>query len=157
MTNPITIRCMEERDREAVFAMMRVFYDSPAVDYTAPDDILRRDFEACIGACPLVEGFLLLYADEIAGYAITSLSYTTEYGGICVWIEDLYLKPDYRHRGIGSALLSFLEAHYPQAVRFKMETEPENVNALECYCKNGYFVSPYALLTKERPADYREK
>lgn len=156
MHNTISIRPMQEDDRASVLAMMRTFYDSPAVEHTAPDAILCQDFEDCIGACPFIEGFLLLYEGKTAGYAMVSFGYTTEYGGVCLWVEDLYLQSGYRHKGIGSALLAYLEERYPRAVRFKLEAEPENVTAIACYQKNGYAVSPYHLLTKERLGEYSE-
>ena len=84
---------------------------------------------------------------------MVSLSFTTEYGGICAWLEDLYIQPSYRHRGVGSAMLRYMEDYYPQAVRFKLEAEPENEAAIICYQKHGYRISDYRLLTLERDLD----
>ena len=40
MENEIQIRRMRPSDKPEVLRMMRVFYDSPAVDHTAPDETL---------------------------------------------------------------------------------------------------------------------
>lgn len=164
----IKVRKMIPEDKEAVLEMMRVFYDSPAVFHTSSDSVLERDVEDCLGSSPFVEGFLILISDDdccaandkndingknnkevIAGYGMTAPSYTTEYGGLCVWIEDLYVKPEYRGRGIGSEFLLYIKEEYPEAVRFKLEVEPENERAVEVYKKNGYGVSPYWEMTLE--------
>ncbi len=149
----ITIRPMQPGDKADVLAMMRVFYDSPAVLHTSSDRVLEQDFDACVSDLPFLDGFLLFADGEIAGYAMVSLSFTTEYGGICAWLEDLYIQPSYRYRGVGSAMLRYMEAYYPQAVRFKLEAEPENETAIACYQKHGYSVSDYRLLTLERDLD----
>ncbi|MBQ4465155.1 MAG: GNAT family N-acetyltransferase [Oscillospiraceae bacterium] len=144
---------MNAEDKQEVLAMMRVFYDSPAVLHTSSDKVLENDFEACISDLPFLDGYLMVDDGNVAGYAMASLNFTTEYGGICVWLEDLYIKPEFRRKGIGSALLSFLETQYPQAVRFKLEAEPENEGAISCYERHGYRVSMYHLLTKELDRD----
>lgn len=143
------IRKMILQDKEEVFRMMRVFYDSPAVEHTAPDEILKKDIEDCLSDMPYLDGFVIEQSGELIGYAMTAISYTTEYGGLCVWLEDLYIKPEYRHTGKAREVFAFIEAYYPHAVRFKLEVEPENISAVKCYQKYGYHVSPYAEMTKE--------
>ena len=140
---------MNEADRSEVLGMMRVFYDSPAVIHKSSDEVLIRDFEDCIGDMPFIHGFIMELDGEVAGYAMTSLGYTTEYGGICVWLEDLYIKPEYRRFGIGSELLAYIEKEFPDAVRFKLEVEQENEPAYACYFSGGYRLSEYGLMTKE--------
>lgn len=143
------IRKMIKEDTEEVMAMMRVFYDSPAVFHTSSDAVLRKDIEDCLSDMPLIHGYVFEVENQIAGYAMTALSYTTEYGGLCVWIEDLYFKPEYRGQGLGTSFFEFLEKEYPHAVRFKLEVEAENESAVAVYKKNGYGISPYFLMTKE--------
>ena len=147
------IRKMETRDTEEVFEMMREFYDSPAVFHTSSDAVLRKDIEDCISDMPLVEGFVFEEDEKLLGYAMTALNYTTEYGGISVWIEDIYLKPEARGKGIATDFFAFIEKQYPQAVRFKLEVEQENEVAIAAYRRNGYSISPYFEMTKEMIED----
>lgn len=150
----ILIRRMEPRDADAVYEMMRVFYDSPAVFHTSSDAVLRRDIADCLREdMPLLDGFVLEDNGTLAGYCMTALNYTTEYGGICVWLEDVYFKPEYRGQGLSVPLFAFLERQYPQAVRFKLEVEQENLPAIAAYRKNGYGISPYYEMTKEIISD----
>ncbi len=144
------IRLMNRDDYEEVLEMMKVFYASPAVLHKASEEILRRDIEDCLGDMPFLEGYVFEEKGELAGYAMTAKSYTTEYGGICIWVEDIYIKPSYRHQGLGSKFFGFLEKEYEgKAVRFKLEVEEENGPAIEAYKKNGYQVSAYLEMTKE--------
>ena len=99
------IRAMQLKDMEEVVGMMRVFYDSPAVIHAAPDEILRQDVKDCVGDCPYIEGYIFEENDRILGYSMVAKSYSTEYGGICVWVEDLYMKEEARGLGIGTAFI----------------------------------------------------
>ena len=147
------IRKMENRDAEEVFGMMRKFYDSPAVFHTSSDAVLRKDIEDRISDMPLAEGLVVEEDEKLLGYAMTALNYTTEYGGISVWIEDIYLKPEARGKGIATDFFAFIEKQYPQAVRFKLEVEQENEVAIAAYRRNGYSISPYFEMTKEMIED----
>ena len=149
MEKNINIRQMKADDRDEVIAMMRVFYDSPAVIHKSSDEILMRDFDDCVGDMPFLRGFMLEFDGDAAGYAMVSLGYTTEYGGVCVWLEDLYIKPEYRRFGIATELLAYIEREFPDAVRFKLEVEQENEPAYACYFRGGYRMSDYGLMTKE--------
>ncbi|MBO6007962.1 MAG: hypothetical protein J6P78_05300, partial [Lachnospiraceae bacterium] len=51
---------------DEVYAMMRVFYDSPAVLHTSSDRVLKNDIEACIGDCPYLDGYVFMEDGKIA-------------------------------------------------------------------------------------------
>ncbi len=153
MSDRLKIRPMTEEDRSEVLAMMRIFYDSPAVFHTSSDRVLTKDFNDCVGDMPLLKGYIAEYDGAVAGYAMVSLGYTTEYGGLCIWVEDLYIKPDHRRKNIGNSMLEFIEKEFPDAVRFKLEVECENDAAASCYKKSGYSVSVYDVMTKETDPD----
>lgn len=156
---------MQPEDREEVLAMMRVFYDSPALLTNVPDEVLARDVDACLGDSPYVEGLILesLSAEngsdpaDIAGYSMLAKSFSTEFGGPCIWIEDLYLKPEYRSKGAGSILLAYVKNNYDTVIT-RLEVETENVNAVAAYRKAGYgvlgYTEMYHLTGKEKTEDY---
>lgn len=131
---------------DEVYAMMRVFYDSPAVLHTSSDRVLKNDIEACIGESPYLDGYVFKVEGKIAGYSMVSRSFTTEYGGICAWIEDLYIKEEFRRQGISKKFFEKLPSMYPEVVRFKLEVEPENERAIETYKKCGYTKLHYDIM-----------
>ena len=89
--------------------MMEVFYASPAVLSNGSAAIFSSDFEACINDNPYLEGYMFEENGQIQGYAMAAKSFSTEFGRPCIWVEDLYIKEDFRGTGIGSLFLEFIE------------------------------------------------
>lgn len=145
------IRPMEQKDTETVLSFMLPFYASEAVIEKAPESVLRQDIADCVGECPFIYGFVFEEENgSLSGYCMTALSYTTEFGGICVWIEDLYLAPGFRGKGYGPQMLQYVEDRYRgKAVRLRLEAEPENERAVAAYRKFGFAELPYMQMTKE--------
>ena len=149
MKNNTIIRLMTSVDKEAVLDMMRIFYASPAVLSNGSDTIFTNDIENCINDCPYLEGYIFENEIEIQGYAMTAKSFSTEFGKPCIWIEDLYLKPEYRGLGIASEFFKFIEAKYPNSI-FRLEAETENEHAVRVYKTCGYEILPYLELIKNK-------
>ncbi len=144
------IREMLEKDTNTVLEMMKVFYSSPAIIEKAPERILRKDIEDCISELPYVEGVVFEEAEKILGYAIIAKSYSTEYGGVCIWTEDLYVLPEFRGQGIAKEFFEYIESKYEgEAVRFRLEVAKDNENAIKSYEKRGYKKLDYLEMTKE--------
>ena len=141
------IRAMVEADKECVMEMMRVFYASPAVMSNGSEEIFRNDVESCVRECPYLEGYIFQDGEKLQGYAMLAKSYSTEFGRPCIWIEDLYIKEEYRGLGIGSSFFTFIEKKYPNVV-FRLEAEEENEKAIRVYEKCGYEILPYLEMKK---------
>ena len=141
----IRIRPMQEEDAASVLEMMREFYASPAVHTNGSDEIFQNDIAACVSQSPYAEGFVFEYDCQLAGYGMIAKSFSTEFGKPCVWIEDIYLLPEHRRRGVGSAFIQMLRRRYPDAV-LRLEAEKENLSALAAYHKNGMTELPYVEL-----------
>lgn len=141
------IRLMQERDRSPVLEMMQVFYASPAVLSNGSQEIFMADIDGCVSDSPFIEGYVFENGQQLLGYAMVAKSFSTEFGKPCVWIEDLYLKEEYRNFGIGSQFFRFIEERYPDAL-FRLEVEAENERAVHVYRKCGYEVLPYMEMKK---------
>ena len=122
--------------------MMRVFYASPAVFTNGSDEIFQNDVAACIGNSPYAEGFCFEVDGVLAGYGMIAKSFSTEFGKPCIWIEDIYLLPEYRGRGVGSRFIQTLVRDHPESI-LRLEVERENERALAVYQKNGMTELPY--------------
>ena len=131
------LEAMREEHREEVLAMMRVFYASPAVSTNGSEDIFRADVDACLSVDPYLEGYVLTENGRLLGYTMLARSFSTEFGKHCVWIEDLYLKPEYREKGRGSAALEAIRKLHPEAL-LRLEVERENSRAVHVYRKSGF-------------------
>ena len=142
-----TIRKMIREDKNYIIDMMRVFYASPAVFSNGSEEIFEADVENCVNDSPYLEGFVFENNGEILGYGMIAKSFSTEFGKPCIWIEDLYLKPEYRGAGIGSQFFEYLEQTYTACI-FRLEVEEENERAVHVYKKNGFEVLPYMEMKK---------
>ena len=143
----VTIRLMEQKDRETVMEMMRVFYASPAVLSNGSEEIFAADIENCINDNPYLEGYVFEAGEQLLGYGMVAKSFSTEFGKPCMWIEDLYLRENARGLGLGSRFLQFVGEKYPNAV-LRLEVEEENERAVHVYKKCGFEVIPYMEMKK---------
>ena len=141
------IRKMIRDDKQSVIDMMRVFYASPAVHSSGSEEIFEADVENCVNDSPYLEGYVFEEDGEIQGYSMLAKSFATEFGKPCIWIEDLYMKPEYRGSGIGSKFFEFLEQNYTDCI-FRLEVEEENERAVHVYEKNGFTFLPYMEMKK---------
>jgi GNAT superfamily N-acetyltransferase len=138
---------MKERDRVEILQMMETFYTSPAVFTNGSMEIYEADFAACISTSPYLSGYVFEENDEILGYAMIAKSFSTEFGKPCIWIEDLYMKPQHRGKGIGSAFFQFIETQFSNCI-VRLEAEEENHRAVALYQSCGYEILPYLELKK---------
>ena len=137
-----TFRKMAKEDKNAVVAMMRTFYSSPAVFTNGSEEIFERDVEVCVEGSPYLEGFVAERDGDLQGYVMIAKSFSTEFGKPCVWIEDLYVKEECRGVGLGKAFMEFITRNYTDCI-FRLEVEEENDRAVKLYEKFGFSVLPY--------------
>ena len=142
-----TIREMTLKDKISVLEMMRVFYASPAVFSNGSDEIFSNDIDICIQGSPYLEGYIMEDSEIIQGYAMIAKSFSTEFGKSCIWIEDLYIKEEYRGCGIGEAFMQFITNKYTDCI-FRLEVEEDNERAVKLYKKCGFTVLPYMEMKK---------
>ena len=141
------IRIMTAPDAPQVLEMMRVFYASPAVLSNGSEEIFQNDVAECVSGSPYLEGYVFEEDGQLQGYAMVAKSFSTEFGKRCIWIEDLYVKPQFRGCGLGGAFLQHIQSLYPSAL-FRLEAEQENDGAVRLYEKMGFEVLPYLELKK---------
>ena len=142
------IRKMTRNDKNTIIDMMRVFYASPAVLSNGSEEIFEADVENCVNESPYLEGFVFEENGEILGYGMIAKSFSTEFGLPCIWIEDLYFKPEYRGLGLGGQFFAYIEEKYPNTV-MRLEAEEENERAIHVYKKCGFEILPYLELKKD--------
>lgn len=143
----ISIRAMKTGDKPTVYEMMRNFYSSPAVYTNGSDEIFNNDINNCINENPFLEGYIFENGSDTVGYAMIAKSFSTEFGKPCIWIEDLFIKDEFRGLGIGKMFFDFLTKKYTDVI-FRLEVEEENERAVKLYKKCGFTVLPYMEMKK---------
>jgi len=146
----MTVREFAKCDKSELLEMMKEFYASPALLHHTPESVLAKVIDDCVSPMPNVKGYVCTDEGGICGYTIVSIGYSTEYGGISVMIEDLFVKGDRRGLGAGSALLDFVEREYKKlgAVRLRLEVEPNNLSAIKLYGRCGFTEVGYLQMDK---------
>ncbi len=144
------IRLLGKKDFDQVLSMMEVFYASDALLIHPEAETLKKTLADAIAAGPYLKGYGFWEGETLCGYGMVALSYSTEAGGLCAWIEDIYVEPAYRGRGYGTQFLHFVaETYGPKVARLRLEAEPENEKAISVYKNAGYEVLGYTQLIRD--------
>jgi len=138
------LRPVTPEDHDAFLALCREFYRSPAVLAPVPDAYIENTFRELGSPRPLAEAFFFLCGGEPVGYCLLTSAFSTEAGGRVQWIEELYIRPEWRGRGLARELFAGLKARRaPDVRRFRLEVEPDNEAAKRLYRRAGFGPLPY--------------
>ena len=132
------IRKINESDRGEMLDMFDEFYHSPGVMHAVPKSHFERTLNEVFGGSPFVDCYIFEQNGKAAGYGQLSLTYSNEAGGICVWIEEIYVRPEFQGKGLGSDFLNFVKTEYKNAARLRLEIEPDNDGARKLYKRMGF-------------------
>ena len=139
---------MQLEDKKEILAMMEEFYSSNAVATNGSNEIFETDFENCINDYQYLEGFVFYQNEKILGYAMIAKSFSTEFAKRCIYLEDLFIKKEFRGQGIITEFLRYLENIYVNSI-FKLEVDKCNIEAIEVYKKRGFIPLSYIEMKKE--------
>ncbi len=106
----LTIRPAQPADAELIFALVRELADyeklQGEVDAT-PEAIAA----ALFAPAPRLFCDIAEWQGEAAGFAVWFLNFSTFRGRHGIYLEDLFVRPAYRGKGIGKALMRRLAQH----------------------------------------------
>jgi len=105
-----SIRKATPSDANAIYDMiyeLAVYEKAPEEVVTTPDEIRATLF----GEDSKTEALICEIDGRIAGYAVFFTSYSTWLGRSGIYMEDLYISPDFRGKGAGKALLKTVARH----------------------------------------------
>ena len=96
-----------ERDVPQILELIKGLAEYERLSHTveADEDRLRRTL---FGDRPAAEVFLAFAGEECAGFALFFTNYSTFLGKPGLYLEDVFVKPHLRRKGIGLALLKKL-------------------------------------------------
>ena len=107
MTEQITLRLATEQDVPTILVFINGLadYEKLADQVVATEQQLRATL---FGDKPYAEVVLAEYGQQAAGFALFFHNYSTFLAKPGIYLEDLFVLPEYRGKGIGKVLLSYL-------------------------------------------------
>ena len=144
------IRKINYEDLQEYLAMSNDFYHSDAVMKPVPEQYFINSFNEMMRSNEYISCYIIEKECKTAGYALLARTFSPEAGGMVLWLEELYLKPEYRGEKLGSEFMSFLnETLAPGYRRLRLEVEDYNTAAVGLYKKYGFGFLPYSQMYKE--------
>jgi GNAT superfamily N-acetyltransferase len=104
---PIRIERATDRDVPLILELIQglAVYEKLAHEVTATEAGLR---ETLFGARPAADVIIAYAGDTPAGFALFFPNYSTFLGKPGLYLEDLFVRPEYRGQGLGLALMKRL-------------------------------------------------
>lgn len=118
--------------------MMKDFY---AIDFYPFDEQKTKDnFQKFINNENYGNCFKIVFEGEIAGYIILAKYFSFEFGGEILFLDELFVKPEFQGKSLGKKALEFVKA-YSVENQFKvvlLEIENHNEKAKKLYGNYGF-------------------
>ena len=136
------------RDIDELLPLMREFYAGERLPF---DEVVLRRALGELWAEPLHGGAWLARVDEEAvGYVVLCCGFSLEYGGRDAFVDELYVHPVWRDRGIGNRLLNAMEAGCRAAgvAALHLEVDHDNPDGKRLYARRGFVDHQRHLMTK---------
>lgn len=132
------IRSAGREDAPAIYEMimaLAVYEKAEEEVVTTPQEIE----ETLFGAGSKTEALICEIDGRVAGYAVFFTSYSTWVGRSGLYIEDLYISPDFRGRGAGKALIQSIAktAVARRCARLEWSVLDWNQPAIDFYLSTG--------------------
>ncbi len=107
MDEKLIIRKAEEKDIPLIFTFIKELaaYEKLSSSVETTEEVLRKSL---FGEKPYAEVLIAEYENEPAGQAIFFHNFSTFVGRPGIYLEDIYVRPHLRGKGIGKALLMHL-------------------------------------------------
>jgi GNAT superfamily N-acetyltransferase len=146
---PVRLVSAKISDLDAMIPFVHAFYQHFKYPYIEMQK--RKVLKALIANRPLGRALLIEYNKRHIGYVLLTFSFSLEFNGSIAFIDELFVKPSERQKGVGSQVLKQVENLCSKlgmrAVR--LESEAENKRATALYAKSGYHDRGRHLMTKQ--------
>jgi ribosomal protein S18 acetylase RimI-like enzyme len=123
----------------AVVQMMAALYHEDPPQKPVDPESFGRTIRRFLDQTHTGRIVLFWLLDEIVGYAIVVPYWSNELGGSLAFLDELYVVPQARKRGIATAFLNSLREQRPfDALVALLEVSPDNVRAKRLYAAMGF-------------------
>lgn len=132
----VEVRAGTPSDVPLLLTLIREMAAFEKLAATATEESLQA---ALFGDVPAAHTLLVFVDDTAVGYAIYFYSFTSMMGRRALWLDDLFVVPAFRGKGIGKALMAYLAriAVENRCARFEWIVLDWNTAAIEFYQRLG--------------------
>lgn len=138
MTNNLIIRFAEKSDTPIIFSLIKQLaeYEKLSDKVITTEERIKQSI---FGNNQFIEVLIAEFEGKAVGYALFFKNYSTFLGKAGIYLEDLFVLPDYRGKGIGKSLLKKIISIAKQRDYGRVEWSvlDWNVSAIEIYKKIG--------------------
>ena len=138
-----TLRAARPGDVQAIVGLIGELADFEHLQHLLqiqPEQLREHLF----GERPVVEALVVETGSAVVAFALFFTNYSTFLGKPGLYLEDLYVQPAHRSKGLGQALLSHLagEARRRDYGRFEWSVLDWNTDAIRFYQRMGASLLP---------------
>lgn len=110
----------------------------------------RRALKALCTGTPHGRGYMIEHERRYVGYIVIGFGFSIEFGGIDAFLDEFYVEPAFRGRGVGTAALLALGsiARKLKVKALHLEAMPANDGAARLYERLGFKLSERRLMSK---------
>jgi ribosomal protein S18 acetylase RimI-like enzyme len=141
-------RLAQLNDLEAVLALHQAFFAEDR--YPFREEESRANLALLLGDPSLGRAFVIDDGGSVVGYLILTFGFSLEFGGRNALVDELYVAPEHRGRGLGSQALAAAEELCRElgirAIHLVVERYKEDAQAL--YRRVGFVAYKRDVMTK---------
>lgn len=143
-----SLRPADPGDRDLLLALMREYYAHDRLPLDEPR--ARTAVERLLADPACGRAWVIEAVGAPVGYVVLAFGFSLEYLGRDAFVDEIYLRPEARGRGVGRQALERVEAEARalgvQALH--LEVERRNTDAAAVYRRAGFEDSDRSLMTK---------
>ena len=128
------IRAATENDAGTILSLIKELaeYERLSQEVVASEEDIRRSL---FGKRPFAEALIGEYDQKPVSFALFFYNFSTFIGKPGIYLEDLYVKPDYRSQGLGRKMLAYIArlAIERDCARFEWSVLDWNTPAIRTY------------------------
>jgi len=146
----VQFRPVVPEDESALLRMMRNLAEQEPGAYFFDEPVVREVLRKFLASPDLGQAWVFLDRETPVGYIVLTFGYSFEFHGRDSFIDELYIEPQYRRKGIGRRAMQFVEERARElgVNAIHLEVDQGNDAAAELYRRAGYDDHARFLMTK---------
>ena len=139
-----------EADFEDFREMVSCLYEEDSEGLQISEEKILRTAEESLLKPEKVRIVMIRSGESNIGYGLLTFCWSNEHGGDVARMDELYVRPDYRGKGVGSHYIEYVLETCKDAFLFEVETTPSNDGAMRLYLESGFKASGNKHLVRRK-------